>query len=455
MKKFFSIGMLILMIISALPMAVSAEGDVIGWSVDVNMVAEQAAYANRTKDELGKRLASSGAKAVVQNERLALSGANTVDELRSILFDQVSDWMDLTSGNAEIVLDVPADGQPLLVVLQGVPSTGYSWVVEDSGGAEVADGEPVQLSQAIGGPRGQAFTIGGNGGQVRLAYKRVWEVSQPSKSRLRLQLPSGLKKLDLTDPTIDKQITRKLDAPLGLDQLDLEAGDNLKGAPAYYDESRNNGLIPPVRDQRSCGACWAFGTVGAMEVAVRINKGVMYDLSEQFLVSCNKHGWGCGGGLTASMYHTSLLGRKQNQVGAVLEKDFKYAAKDLACTKKYNHPYKAKRWAFLTGSEWTMPSVASIKDAIMTYGAVTAGVCVDDGWYTYTNGVYTSPYNDCGGSTNHQIVLVGWDDAKGAWLLRNSWGTGWGDAGYMWIAYDPAGSTSRVGEGTSYITMLP
>ena len=453
MKKLTLFAVIVLFVLSMLPMGVSAQGDVVGWSIDVQMTAEQTRFANRTKEELVKRLAPSGAKAELLDNRLALKGANTPNELRAILFDQVSDWMDLTGGNTEIVLDVPANGQTLLV-LQGMPATGYSWVVEDAGGSDVSLGKSVQLSQAFGGPRGQSFAITGNGGQVRLVYRRQWEAPQSAKTKMRLHLPAGLAKLELTDPTLDRQVTRQLDAPLGLDQLDLQAGELLADAPAAYD-SRVNGIVPAIRDQGNCGSCWAFGTVGVMEVGVRIYTGTMVDLSEQFLVSCNKSGWSCKGGLTASMYHTNVLGRKQTQVGAVLESDFRYAAKNLACTKKYTHPYKANHWAFLTGSEWTMPATDAIKDAILTYGAVTAGVCVDDGWYTYTNGVYTSSYNDCGGSTNHQIVLVGWDDAKGAWLLRNSWGTSWGDAGYMWIAYDPAGSTSRVGEGTSYITMLP
>jgi cathepsin L len=48
--------------------------------------------------------------------------------------------------------------------------------------------------------------------------------------------------------------------------------------------------------------------------------------------------------------------------------------------------------------------------------------------------------------TNHAIILCGWDDAKGAWLLKNSWGTGWGENGYMWIPY----GCDKVGDGAHY-----
>ena len=68
--------------------------------------------------------------------------------------------------------------------------------------------------------------------------------------------------------------------------------------------------------------------------------------------------------------------------------------------------------------------MAAIKQAIVAYGAVTAYVYVDRTFQAYTGGVYnnTKTYR----YTNHQIQLVGWDDGKGAWLLKNSWGTGWG-----------------------------
>lgn len=98
-----------------------------------------------------------------------------------------------------------------------------------------------------------------------------------------------------------------------------------------------------------------------------------------------------------------------------------------------------------------MPTNDQIKNAIITYGAVTAGVCVDNGWYTYSGGVYNPTSNVCGGSTNHQIVLVGWNDATQSWILRNSWGPSWGESGYMRIRYNPTGTNSRVGEGTSWI----
>jgi hypothetical protein len=98
-----------------------------------------------------------------------------------------------------------------------------------------------------------------------------------------------------------------------------------------------------------------------------------------------------------------------------------------------------------------MPTVDQIKSAIYTYGPVTAGVCAGSAWDDYSGGVFsTNETSQCDGGTNHQIILVGWDDnsGNGYWILRNSWGAGWGINGYMYITYN----TSRVGEGTSWVT---
>ena len=61
---------------------------------------------------------------------------------------------------------------------------------------------------------------------------------------------------------------------------------------------------------------------------------------------------------------------------------------------------------------------------------------VTDLFQNYTNGVFNEiPSNYASPTSNHAIVIVGWDDAKGAWLMKNSWGTNWGENGYMWIKY--------------------
>jgi C1A family cysteine protease len=102
-----------------------------------------------------------------------------------------------------------------------------------------------------------------------------------------------------------------------------------------------------------------------------------------------------------------------------------------------------------------VPTVDQIKYAIATYGPVTAGICAGRAFDYYSGGIFsTDETANCQGTdflpfqTNHQIILVGWNDAGGYWILRNSWGSYWGEDGYMKIAYN----TSHVGEGTSWVT---
>jgi hypothetical protein len=218
------------------------------------------------------------------------------------------------------------------------------------------------------------------------------------------------------------------------------------------------GIFTPPKDQGNCGSCWAFGTIDEAETAIlkaggapngsvngngSINdSGSTPDLSEQYVLSCNTYGYSCNGGNDALSF---LVGSP----GAMDEHCFPYKASKVACSYCASPAwYPLSSWGYVQGgSDTTIPSVDAIKAAIQHYGAVTAYVYADNTFQAYTGGVYnnTKRYR----YTNHQIQLVGWDDAKGAWLLKNSWGTnGWGIGGYMWITY----SSCRVGEGAAWAT---
>jgi len=225
--------------------------------------------------------------------------------------------------------------------------------------------------------------------------------------------------------------------------------------PAAFDWRDHDGCTP-IRDQGACGSCWAFATVGALECNIRIVDGVSVDLSEQWLVSCNQETeppvvledgeWGCNGGWFAHGYHSGAKTDACGGTGAVLEADFPYEADDLPCDCPYPHPYLMDDWAYV-GPEFDVPDVDAIKQAILAYGPVSAAVYVDLAFHQYTGGVFNLSQNE---TVNHGIVLVGWDDslgANGAWILRNSWGSGWGDGGHMYIQY----GCSNVGLGACYV----
>jgi hypothetical protein len=183
-----------------------------------------------------------------------------------------------------------------------------------------------------------------------------------------------------------------------------------------------------------------------MEAAIKIQSGQDVDLSEQFLVSCNNNGWSCNGGWWAHDYHMNRLGVNQSQIGAVLESDMPYTATNGTCQVVANHPHKLASWYSIAG--YTVPSVDAIKNAISSYGPVAAAVCVGNGFSAYRSGVFsTNESSACNGGVNHAIVLTGWDDATQSWVLRNSWGSGWGESGYMRIKWN----TSNVGYAANYV----
>ena len=214
----------------------------------------------------------------------------------------------------------------------------------------------------------------------------------------------------------------------------------------------------PVQNQGGCGSCWAFATVGTLECAISIKDGATVDLSEQWLISCNNEteephvlregSWGCDGGWFAHDYH-QWKPDECGQSGAVLEIDFPYAHQDVPCNcpeDGYDHYYWVYSWGYIAGQE-EVPDTDSIKQAIMTYGPVSAAVYADTPFNAYSDGVFNASTL---GEVNHAILLVGWDDslgAEGAWILRNSWGTYWGLDGYMYIEY----GCSNVGFGACYI----
>ncbi len=208
---------------------------------------------------------------------------------------------------------------------------------------------------------------------------------------------------------------------------------------------RTEAGCPPVRDQATCGGCWAFATLGALECSVLIKDGDTVDLAEQWLINCNAYGYSCDGGWFAPQ-HLLNVNDGCGEVGAVLEADEPYVAANGACDCPYDRAYTIDAWSYVAGQS-SIPTVEQLKQAIYDYGPVAVAVHVDATFQAYGGGVFN---NDVDSTVNHGVVLVGWDDndgAAGAWILRNSWGSGWGESGYMRIEY----GCSRVGYGACYV----
>lgn len=213
--------------------------------------------------------------------------------------------------------------------------------------------------------------------------------------------------------------------------------------PSHFSWREQNGCTP-VRDQRHCGSCWAFGTCGVFESVIALVDHQQVDLSEQELVSCDSSSDGCQGGFEAF----DFLRMK----GIALESAFPYDTRNSlsppywpSCRSNLPKTYDIDSWAYV-GSQSGIPSVDGIKQAIYKYGPVAVCVWADEHFQAYTGGVFNW-WRGTRNQPNHLVVLVGWDDSDGAWILRNSWGSTWGESGYMRIKYD----SSSVGYAACYI----
>lgn len=223
------------------------------------------------------------------------------------------------------------------------------------------------------------------------------------------------------------------------------AGTSTCGRRAYMDLNNFYGrnIVTPVRNQGSCGSCWAFGAAAAYESAFLKRNGSAYkpvnqlDVSEQSIVDCSGGG-SCGGGWMDRVFRWMLDNKCES------ESNYAYRARDMSCpSRRPSTPFMAESWGFVTKKR-DIPSVGEIKDAICRYGAITVAVRATSAFQNYGGGIFNERSN---GSVNHAVTIVGWNDNYRAWKIKNSWGTGWGMSGYMWINY----SSNKIGYAATWV----
>ncbi len=214
----------------------------------------------------------------------------------------------------------------------------------------------------------------------------------------------------------------------------------LKSIPASWDwrvVSLNK--LQPIRNQGSCGSCWAFSVTAVVESLVKIFiPEVKVDLAEQTLVSSCEPNGSCGGGYFDAFDYI-------RDKGLPAEKDDPYLASDSRCKSNLDPMAKIARWAYVSSN----PTTDQIKSASLQYGPIS--VVVNGNFGSYGSGIY----NRCGSTgTNHMVTIEGWvDDPKyasnggGYWIMRNSWGSSWGENGYMRIVYKSTGGSNCNGIG--------
>lgn len=224
------------------------------------------------------------------------------------------------------------------------------------------------------------------------------------------------------DTTEEKEARMGLVFPstLGAAHLGVHSASHVEVSSVDW---RDQGVVNPVKDQGTCGSCWAFAVIGSLESHWALKTSSLLQMSEQQLVDCDTTDMGCGGGS--------------------LHKAYTWASDQDMC-KSSGYPYEAKHGecrasgcdvAVAKGSLAGYYSVAgnavALKSAIANGPVAVAVAAGSFDYQGYSSGVVTG--TSCGTTLNHGNVAVGFGTDSGIeyFLVRNSWGSNWGEGGYI------------------------
>ena len=191
---------------------------------------------------------------------------------------------------------------------------------------------------------------------------------------------------------------------------------------------RDNHKVSTVKNQETCGGCWAFSSSGAVESAYAIKNNILYNLSQQELLDCSYLNHGCNGGAMDLAFQYIIRN------GLCTNLSYPYEAERGLCQKRNCEPVvQIKNFSDVTQNNETALAQAVSKQPVSV--AIQAN---KRSFQMYQSGIYNDP--ECGTQLDHGVLVVGYgtdtDLNMSYWIIKNSWGTDWGENGYIRIAKD-------------------
>ncbi|KAH9397369.1 hypothetical protein TYRP_003680 [Tyrophagus putrescentiae] len=246
---------------------------------------------------------------------------------------------------------------------------------------------------------------------------------------------------DLEEDDGENGLTRRRRSSGSDSQCQVDSGRSLPRSFDWRDQDK----VTSVKNQGSCGSCWTFASMGAMESAILIKNNQKassnnIDLSEQLLVNCGKQqagyrSGGCQGGNSQIAF-------------SFVQKDFTtsesvrpYQAKDETCEMNSVRSDRRSISDYCVRSKFRYSyssRAEQLSDDTMMRALVQKGplyIAINANPLQYRNlrsGVLNEP--GCSTQTNHAVLLVGYDGSDNSWIIKNSWGPYWGDRGYFKMA---------------------
>ena len=203
------------------------------------------------------------------------------------------------------------------------------------------------------------------------------------------------------------------------------------------------GAVQKVKNQGSCGSCWAFSAVGALEGLGAIKQGKLNDYAEQELVDCSR-GYGnngCNGGLMDNAF------KYVRDKGLSLQTEYPYKAVDQSCKTTGSNKFKISGYTDVPAN-----SAAQLKAALNKQPVSVAVQADSTVFRNYKSGVVTG--TACGTSLNHGVLAVGYETSGTPYyLVKNSWGTTWGDNGFIRIGITDGAGVCGIQKMASYPTL--